>query len=259
MEMLPRKSYPRALPHRSPEVVAAETERRHEQMQDRVEDLAAEAGQLRRCTYALGLTLAGAALLATMVTVFMLQRANSADSGKPAIEALSAETIKPVPTPSKPAAPASHQPPPEGVAPVKELPSPPSSAPDTAMKDMALEAMGGLSAANLYQSYLTIGLLADGVASKAFTVEGAANTLKIVASCLTLVDNKLAKLDKMSLDPDDHASLQQIKAVTALMRIQTHALETFWATGKTEHGDAYQRARKATWTGLSKVLGVEGS
>ncbi len=119
--------------------------------------------------------------------------------------------------------------------------------------------MGGLSATNLYQSHITIGLLADGVDTKAFTIEGAVGTLKIVASCLTLVDDKLASLEKLSLEADDRDSLKRIKAVTDLLRVQTQALEAYWASGKKEHAEAYQKVRKASWTGLSKVLGIEGS
>src|SRR5262249_6110306 len=133
------------------------------------------------------------------------------------------------------------------------------AAPEVTPRDMNLEALGGLSAANLYQSYLTMGLLADGVESKAFTVEGAVNTLKLVTSCIALVETKLARLDRLNLEPDDIASLRQIKAVIALMRIQTQALQTYWSTGKAEHGEAYQRARKVSWAGLSKVLGVDGN
>jgi hypothetical protein len=123
---------------------------------------------------------------------------------------------------------------------------------------MTLDAMGGLSAANLYQSYLTIGLLADGVETKAFTRDGATKTLQIVNGCLELVDTKLAKLDKANLEPGDRSSLKQIKAVTALLRVQSQALEAYWTSGKMEQFEAFQRARKASWTGLSKVLGIEG-
>lgn len=236
MNPSPRKTYPRALPFRSPEDITAEAERRQEEMQERLDDLAAQAGSLRRCTYALALALLGAAAVVTTLAVLVVQRPAAMDTRESASEP--APPLAIVPPPAKQPSPA------------------PSTATDVATKDLTLEAMGGLSAANLYQSYLAIGLLADGVEHKAFTTEGAANTLKIVGSCIALVDAKLAKLEKLKLEPDDVASLQQIKTITALMRIQTQALETYWATGKAEHGEAYQRARKATWTGLSKVLGV---
>jgi hypothetical protein len=117
--------------------------------------------------------------------------------------------------------------------------------------------MGGLSAANLYQSHLAIGLLAEGVQHKAIPVDGAAITLAVIGNCINLVDAKLVKLANTALHPDDRASMQQTQAVIALMRIQTQALSTYWTSGKVEHGEAYQRARAATWAGLSKVLGVD--
>jgi hypothetical protein len=237
MDPLRSKSYPRALPFRSPDEIEADAERRQDEMRDRLDDLTMQAGHLRRCTHALGVALIGAVVLVVALTVYLLQ---------PPTPDVTAQAS------TEPAATLAPSPPPRPVL------SPPTRPAETPHSDTALEAMGGLSAANLYQSYLTIGLLADGVQNKAFTIEGATTTLKIVASCLTLVDDNLAKLDQRNLDAQDVASLRQIKAVAALMRIQAQALETYWSTGKAEHGEAYRKARTATWTGLSKVLGMEG-
>ncbi len=233
METSPRNSYPRALPFRAADDGSAEAERRRDAMRDRLEDLAIQAGRLRRWTYALGLALAGAVIVAVTSTVLLVQRTSTPVATNAASE----------PTPPLAALP-----------PAKPAQS--ASRPEPANRDATLEAMGGLSAANLYQSYLAVGLLADGVQHKAFTVDGAANTLKIIGNCLTLVESKLAALDRRNLDPDDIASLQQIETVTALMRIQTQALDTYWKTGKAAHGEAYQRSRRATWAALSKVLGL---
>src|SRR6185369_6151113 len=88
----------------------------------------------------------------------------------------------------EPARPAAPSPEPAPGAPHE----PPAGAlTETAAKDLALEVMGSLSGANLYQSYVAIGLLADGVEYEALTLEGARNTLKVVTGCLALVDGKL--------------------------------------------------------------------
>jgi hypothetical protein len=237
MDPSPSKSYLRALPYRSPDEIAADAERRQDEMRDRLDDLTMQAGHLRRCTHALGVALIGAVVLATALTVYLLQHAAPPATAQACTEAPATLVPSPPPRPAL---------------------TPPTPVAEPPQNDTALEAMGGLSAANLYQSYLTIGLLADGVQNKAFTIAGATNTLKIVVSCLTLVEDNLTKLDHRNLDAEDVASLRQIKAVTALLRIQAQALETYWSTGKAEHGEAYQNARKATWTGLSKVLGVAG-
>ena len=235
METSPRKAYPRALPYRSPDAIAADAERRQEQMQDRLDDLTAQAGHLRRYTRGLSLALAAAVVLAITLTVLLVRNPTTPAASQLTFDAQTA------------------------AAPPMKQSAPTSTATEPASRGVTLEALGGLSAANLYQSYLTVGLLADGMQNNAFTVDGATNTLKIVTSCIALVDTKLARLDRLNLEPDDLASLRQIKAVTALMRIQTQALEMYWSTGKADHAEAYQRARKATWTGLSKILGVEGA
>ena len=73
----------------------------------------------------------------------------------------------------------------------------------------------------------------------------------------TLVDNKLARLDKASLDSEDQESLERIKAVTELLRIQARVLLAYWVTGGAVQSEQYQMARQASWKGLSQVLGLE--
>ncbi len=127
-----------------------------------------------------------------------------------------------------------------------------------AVKDRYLEALGGLSASHLYQSYLNIGLLADGVEKEVYALDEAEKMLGSVTDLMNLVEGQLAKVRQTGLEPDDHASLERIKAVTALLRLQTETLQAYWVSGDMEEARQYHQAREATWKGLSKVLGLEG-
>src|SRR5260370_26930357 len=83
------------------------------------------------------------------------------------------------PTPKEPSPPPAQKPQYAGPA-ARDTPA--GDLPQAAQHAVMLESLGGLSAANLYQSYLNIGLLADGVQSETFTIEGAAGTLKIITN-----------------------------------------------------------------------------
>jgi hypothetical protein len=120
-----------------------------------------------------------------------------------------------------------------------------------------LEALGSLSATHLYQTHLNIGLLADGVESETYSVEEAEKNLKSVVEMMETVEAQQARLAKSGLEPDDLDSMRQIQAVSAMLHLQIDALRAYWKTEEVEQADQYHLARKATWQGLSKVLGME--
>jgi hypothetical protein len=126
-----------------------------------------------------------------------------------------------------------------------------------ALKDRYLEALGGLSASHLYQTYLNIGLLADGVEKDVYTQEEADKMLASVMDLMKLVDVQLAKVRKADLTADDQVSFDRIKAVMGLLRLQSETLKNYWASGDTNDATQYHLAREAAWKGLSKVLGLD--
>lgn len=120
-----------------------------------------------------------------------------------------------------------------------------------------LEALGGLSATHLYQTHLNIGLLADGVESETYTVEEADKNLTTVIDLMKLVDGQMARVTKAGIDKEDQESIEQIQAVAMMHRRQADALRAYWASGEKEQAEQYHKARKAAWTGLAKVMGLD--
>jgi hypothetical protein len=118
-----------------------------------------------------------------------------------------------------------------------------------------LETLGSLSATHLYQTHLNIGLVADGVESEIYTVEEAEQNLQSIVAMMKQVEEQHAKLAKSGLDADDQESLRQLQAVSAMLHLQVESLRAYWTTGESVHAEQYHQARKATWQGLSAVLG----
>ncbi len=285
----PKTSYMRSLPFRSPDDLAAQTER----LKNYSEKLAQQSAQLWRWTY--GLAAAGFAVLVLVVAavVIFLNQGRSAPPAAappaPVADAAPANApknvtelapskekketppvspkVEPAPAPAKVDSPPAPEPaPPSPPAVVKKpLPAPketksPAKSGATitaAQKESFLEALGGLSAAHLYQSYLNIGLLADGVDAKAYTLDEAKGTLAAILNFMDLVEAKLTKLDRAALDADDQEALDRIKTATDLLRVQATALLAYWNAGTKEKADDYHQARKAASAGLNKVLGLE--
>jgi hypothetical protein len=128
---------------------------------------------------------------------------------------------------------------------------------DAKHREAFLEALGGLSAVHLYQSYLNIGLIADAVEKEAYTTAEAAKILQTVEDLIALVDKRLTRLAEAGLDEDDRQALEHIRAVTQELRLQGSALKGFWATGDTAQISRYRQARTRSWDELRDLLGID--
>jgi hypothetical protein len=245
-----KKPYPTALPHRAPE------------------DLAAQCDKWRRRTF--GVILVGVTALAIAAPAFiyfMNERSAGKIATAPAliVESLPATPMA-IPTPiSQPEPTLPSVPKRIVLAPPKELikkSAPPASPakldPATAQKEVFLEALGSLSAAHLFQTYLNIGLLADGVESEAYTPAQAEETLLSINEMMDQAETQLEKLTKLGLDAEDNAALEQIRTVAALLRLQSKCLKDYWRSGDMSQAKQYHEARQAAWKGLTKVLQVSG-
>jgi hypothetical protein len=119
-----------------------------------------------------------------------------------------------------------------------------------------LEVLGALTASHCYQTYLNIGLIADGKANGTYTEKDAYKLLDSVLALVSSVDRKLAALDRIDLEKEDCASLEQMRTLSILLRKQAKDLQAFWDTGKEEDAARYESVRKDSWAALSRLTGV---
>jgi hypothetical protein len=126
-----------------------------------------------------------------------------------------------------------------------------------AQREQLLQTLGGLSGAHLYQAYLNIGLLADGVESKNYTEAEARKMLETVTAMLDTVDQQLARIKDAGLEPDDQKAIQRIHALSPLLHEQARTLLSYWKNRSKENVDQYHTARETTWRSLSEVLGLK--
>jgi hypothetical protein len=123
--------------------------------------------------------------------------------------------------------------------------------------EQLLETVGVLSAAQLYQTYLNIGFIADGKAEGTYEEKDAKQILGSVLGLLDTLDKQLEKLGKLDLNKQDREGVAEIRRLSAQLREQSKELQAFWTTGNKARGAGYEKVRKESWEGISKLLGLD--
>ncbi len=119
-----------------------------------------------------------------------------------------------------------------------------------------LEAVGVLTAAHCYQTYFSLGLIADGKDKGVYSGKEAYKLLNSVLALVDSVDQKLAGLNRIDLDKEDQESLEQMRVLSSLLRQQGNALAGFWDSGKEEDAARYESVRKDAWAAISRLTGA---
>jgi hypothetical protein len=125
------------------------------------------------------------------------------------------------------------------------------------VKDRSLETIGSLTAANLYQGFLNIGLLADARESEIYSLAEAEKLLDSVSRMLDTVDRRLARMLDDGLKDEDREAVEHARQLSGQLRTQARELRAYWKTGDKEHADKFQKARQQSWSGIQTVLGIE--
>ena len=119
-----------------------------------------------------------------------------------------------------------------------------------------LETVGCLTAAHAFQTYLNIGFIADGKGHGIYSEKDARRVLQSVLTLLDSVDRRLETLNQVNLNKDDRESLEQMRAISALLRQQAKELQNYWERGQDEDLARYETVRKNSYAAISKLLGI---
>ncbi len=128
------------------------------------------------------------------------------------------------------------------------------AAEDTAV----VEAIGGLSAAYVYQTYLNIGMIGDSVANKSMEPDTAKQLLGSVLGLADTITKQLtavAKSDKLSAD--DQKTMQEFLTIISLLKTQGSELQQIWSTKDEAHAKKYESARTLAWDKIKTLLGIK--
>ncbi|HEY1377289.1 MAG TPA: hypothetical protein VGF55_10870 [Gemmataceae bacterium] len=140
-------------------------------------------------------------------------------------------------------------------APVAVAPQP--APPPTDDRAALTETVGLLSGLYLYQTYLNIGLLADGKAERLYDEKAARAVLATVVTPLDAVDRQLAKVAAAAQTDADRQAAERLRAVAGLLRRQGQELVAFWDSGQPAAGAKYEATRQEAWRQLTALLGLD--
>ena len=135
-------------------------------------------------------------------------------------------------------------------------PAPGASTSTTMPDPSSLETIGALAAAHYFQTYLNIGFIADGKGKGTYSDEEARKVLRTVLSVVDSVDRQLETLAKRAMEKEDRNSLEQMRAISALLRQQGRELQTYWDSGKDQDADRYESDRKKLYGAINKLIGI---
>lgn len=129
--------------------------------------------------------------------------------------------------------------------------------PEKEQREQLLKTVGSLAAANLYQSYLNIGLIADGKAEGTYEEKDIQQILGSVVSLLESQDKQLEAVSKFDLPKEDQDAIDNMRKLSTLLHKQSDDLQEFWKTGTKASSQRYEKNRKEAWEGISKLLGLD--
>jgi hypothetical protein len=125
-------------------------------------------------------------------------------------------------------------------------------------QDENLQAVGALSSANLYLTYISIGAVADNHSRELYTDEFAASLLTSITEITrNSIGSLQAILDSEPLDEEDTAYVNQtIDALEVLIK-QAESYKTYMERNSPEYAAIYNNYKQIAWQQVSKILGLE--
>jgi hypothetical protein len=126
----------------------------------------------------------------------------------------------------------------------------------TNIPEAVAEALGGLTASHLYQTYLNIGLLADAVEGDVYNKEEAGKLLDTVAGLMTAVEQQLDRVGRQTLTAEEKKAVEQAQQIMGKLRTQCRELRAYWKDSDKDRVAKFHQARQDAWTGIKTLLNL---
>jgi hypothetical protein len=126
-------------------------------------------------------------------------------------------------------------------------------------KKEALESLGAISGIMLYNTYVSIGAMADGFATETYDAETIKSLMdeqqSSMASAVETFDKLLAS--GFVTEAADKKYVEDAKEICGLLKSMAGNLSDYSTDKSTEHSDAFQETRKEAWSKIAALLGFE--
>jgi hypothetical protein len=163
--------------------------------------------------------------------------------------------------PDTPSAPSAREAKTADVRPLDTKPAPPKGEAkpvgDPPPDQRLTQALGALTAAQVYQTYLNVGLLADAWEKDLYPEDDLRKMLDSVARLIDTVDKSLADLAGADFNDDDRKALKQSRELVTLLKTQAKELAAYWKSGDKDDAEKFQKTRRTAWAGIRELLKID--
>jgi hypothetical protein len=127
--------------------------------------------------------------------------------------------------------------------------------------DVLLDVVGSLMSAHLYETFVSVGLLADAVEEGVYPVDKGKALLETLNSFIDHAERQLVRLPPSSFQTEeDRKAMELARSVLTLLRAQTKELKAYWdETGddRAEHVKRFREARAEAGAMIQKLVNVQ--
>lgn len=124
--------------------------------------------------------------------------------------------------------------------------------------DAARATLDATLAAHLYQTYLSLSILADGAEADAYNEEDRHRLLDTVIGLLDSVDLQMKRIAESGLKVEGQASLERCQQLSKVLRSQAGELRAYWRTSDKERATRFQQLREEAWTIIREIVEIQG-
>lgn len=124
--------------------------------------------------------------------------------------------------------------------------------------DAARTTLDATLAAHLYQTYLSLSMLADGAEADAYNDDDRHRLLDTVIGLLDSVDLQMKRIAESGLKAEGNTSLERCQQLSKVLRSQAGELRAYWRTSEKERATRFQQLREEAWTIIREIVEIEG-
>jgi hypothetical protein len=123
--------------------------------------------------------------------------------------------------------------------------------------DGRLSAIGGLSAAHMYTSYIAIGAIGDAFGNEIYDTERVQDLMGGLVGMLDTLKKQLLLVQENCEDESDQDYIDETIQIYSLLQEEARQLSKFSESRDKADHRAYEKARTTVWPRIEKLLGLD--
>ena len=123
--------------------------------------------------------------------------------------------------------------------------------------DGRLSAIGGLSAAHMYTTYIAIGATADAFGNEVYDAKQVKDIMNSLVGMIDTLKKQLLLVQENCKDDSDKKYIDETLDIYRLLQDEARQLSTFATSRDIADHRAYEKARTTVWTKIEKLLGLD--